>query len=77
IETPEGPNIGLIGRMATFGRINAFGFIETPYRKVVAGRVTEQIDYLTASEENEFRVAPASTPLNADGTFSQDRVLAR
>ncbi len=62
IETPEGPNIGLIGSLASFARINSFGFIETPYRKVVAGRVTEQIDYLTAMEENDYIVAQANAP---------------
>ncbi|MGO1881126.1 MAG: DNA-directed RNA polymerase subunit beta, partial [Microbacterium gubbeenense] len=77
IETPEGPNIGLIGRLATYGRINSFGFIETPYRRVVDGKVTEQIDYLSASEESAFNVAPANTRLNDDGTFVDDRVLAR
>ncbi|MGO3721886.1 DNA-directed RNA polymerase subunit beta [Microbacterium gubbeenense] len=77
IETPEGPNIGLIGRLATYGRINSFGFIETPYRRVVDGKVTEQIDYLSASEESAFNVAPANTRLKADGTFVDDRVLAR
>ncbi|GAA1982212.1 DNA-directed RNA polymerase subunit beta [Microbacterium pumilum] len=77
IETPEGPNIGLIGSLASFARINAFGFIETPYRKVVKGQVTEQIDYLTASEEDDFIVAQANAPLKADGHFTEDRVLAR
>ncbi|MEN2738297.1 DNA-directed RNA polymerase subunit beta [Microbacterium sp. X-17] len=77
IETPEGPNIGLIGSLASFARINAFGFIETPYRKVVDGRVTDQIDYLTASEEEDFVVAQANAPLKADGSFAESRVLAR
>ena len=77
IETPEGPNIGLIGSLASFARINAFGFIETPYRKVVKGRVTDQIDYLTASEEDDYIVAQANAPLKADGHFAEDRVLAR
>jgi len=77
IETPEGPNIGLIGSLASFARINSFGFIETPYRKVVDGVVTAQIDYLTASEENDFVVAQAGAQLNADGSFAQERVLAR
>jgi DNA-directed RNA polymerase subunit beta len=77
IETPEGPNIGLIGSLASFARINAFGFIETPYRRVVNGRVTDQIDYLTASEEADFIVAQANAPLKADGHFQEDRVLAR
>ncbi|RLP72239.1 DNA-directed RNA polymerase subunit beta, partial [Mycetocola tolaasinivorans] len=77
IETPEGPNIGLIGSLASFARINAFGFIETPYRRVTAGVVTENIDYLTAMEEDDFIVAQANAPLNEDGSFSEDRVLAR
>ncbi|MDI2098524.1 DNA-directed RNA polymerase subunit beta [Ruicaihuangia caeni] len=77
IETPEGPNIGLIGSLATFARINSFGFIETPYRKVENGKVTDQIDYLTASEEDEYLIAQANTPVNADGTFAESKVLAR
>ena len=77
IETPEGPNIGLIGSLASFARINSFGFIETPYRKVVNGKVTEQIDYLTAMEEDDYIVAQANAPLKADGHFVEDRVLAR
>jgi DNA-directed RNA polymerase subunit beta len=77
IETPEGPNIGLIGSLASFARINAFGFIETPYRRVVDGRVTDQIDYLTAMEEADFIVAQANAPLKSDGHFQEDRVLAR
>ncbi|NEN04509.1 DNA-directed RNA polymerase subunit beta [Diaminobutyricibacter tongyongensis] len=77
IETPEGPNIGLIGSLASFARINSFGFIETPYRRVVGGKVTETIDYLTASEEDDFIVAQANAPLTADSHFAEDRVLAR
>ncbi|MEP2578631.1 MAG: hypothetical protein ABJH75_13610, partial [Roseibium sp.] len=77
IETPEGPNIGLIGALATFGRVNEFGFIETPYRKVVDGRVTDEILYLPADEEEEYIVAQANTPVNPDGTFRADRVLVR
>lgn len=77
IETPEGPNIGLIGSLASFARINSFGFIETPYRRVVSGKVTEQIDYLTAMEEDDFIVAQANAPLKADGHFQEERVLAR
>jgi DNA-directed RNA polymerase subunit beta len=77
IETPEGPNIGLIGSLASFARINSFGFIETPYRRVVGGKVTENIDYLTASEEDDFIVAQANAPLKADSHFAEDRVLAR
>jgi DNA-directed RNA polymerase subunit beta len=77
IETPEGPNIGLIGALATFARVNAFGFIESPYRKVVNGRVTDEIVYLAADEEEEYVVAQANAPLNPDGTFRADRVLVR
>jgi DNA-directed RNA polymerase subunit beta len=77
IETPEGPNIGLIGSLASFARINAFGFIETPYRRVVNGKVTEKIDYLTASEEDDFVVAQANAPLTSDAHFAEPRVLAR
>ncbi|MDQ4116129.1 MAG: DNA-directed RNA polymerase subunit beta [Actinomycetota bacterium] len=77
IETPEGPNIGLIGSLSSFARVNPFGFIETPYRKVADGVVTEQIDYLTADEEDRFVVAQANAPLNDDGSFQEDRVLVR
>ncbi|AWB90025.1 DNA-directed RNA polymerase subunit beta [Salinibacterium hongtaonis] len=77
IETPEGPNIGLIGSLASFARINSFGFIETPYRRVVDGVVTETIDYLTASEEDEYVVAQANAPLTSDARFAEPRVLAR
>ncbi len=77
IETPEGPNIGLIGALSTFARVNPFGFIETPYRKVTAGRVTDQIDYLTADEEDRHVIAQANAPLMADGRFADDRVLVR
>ena len=65
IETPEGPNIGLIGALATFARVNEFGFIESPYRKVVNGKVTDEIVYLAADEEEEYVVAQANAPLNA------------
>ncbi|MGY1753080.1 DNA-directed RNA polymerase subunit beta [Blastococcus sp. SYSU D01042] len=77
IETPEGPNIGLIGSLSSFGRVNAFGFIETPYRKVENGQVTEQIDYLTADEEDRFVVAQANSPLDAAGRLAEERVLVR
>ncbi|MFI6713308.1 DNA-directed RNA polymerase subunit beta, partial [Nonomuraea sp. NPDC050478] len=77
IETPEGPNIGLIGSLASYGRINAFGFVETPYRKVVDGKVTDQIDYLTADEEDRYVKAQANTTLNPDGSFAESRVLVR
>ena len=77
IETPEGPNIGLIGSLATFARVNPYGFVETPYRKVNDGQVTDQIDYLTADEEDRFVIAQANAALNDDDTFAEDRVLVR
>ncbi|HEY8532390.1 MAG TPA: DNA-directed RNA polymerase subunit beta [Micromonospora sp.] len=77
IETPEGPNIGLIGALSTFARVNPFGFIETPYRKVVNGRVTDEIVYLTADEEDRYVKAQANTPLNPDGSIAAERVLVR
>lgn len=77
IETPEGPNIGLIGSLATFGRVNPFGFVETPYRRVVDGRATGEIDYLTADEEDRYVKAQANTPLDEEGGFLEDRVLGR
>ena len=77
IETPEGPNIGLIGSLASYGRINSFGFIETPYRKVVKGKVTTQIDYLTATEEDRFIIAQANSPLTEKSMFADDAVLVR
>ncbi|QLG78471.1 DNA-directed RNA polymerase subunit beta [Leuconostoc gasicomitatum] len=79
IETPEGPNIGLINSLATYGRINKYGFIETPYRRVdwTTHMVTDKIDYLTADEEDNFIVAQANSPLNDDGSFVHDTVMAR
>ncbi|MGO3467829.1 DNA-directed RNA polymerase subunit beta [Weissella hellenica] len=79
IETPEGPNIGLINSLATYGRVNKFGFIETPYRRVDwdTHKVTDRIDYLTADEEDNFVVAQGNSVLNDDGSFSTDTVLAR
>ena len=77
IETPEGPNIGLIGSLASFARINSFGFIETPYRRVVKGKVTDEIHYLTASEEDEHLVAQANAPLTSDSRFAEPKVLVR
>ena len=77
IETPEGPNIGLIGSLSSYARVNAFGFVETPYRKVIDGVVTDQIDYLTADEEDRHVIAQANTPLDADGTMAESRVLVR
>ncbi|MGH9294569.1 MAG: DNA-directed RNA polymerase subunit beta, partial [Acidimicrobiales bacterium] len=77
IETPEGPNIGLIGHLATYARVNEHGFIETPYRKVSGGRVTNEITYLAADEEEEYVIAQASAALDAEGAFVEDRVLVR
>ncbi len=77
IETPEGPNIGLIGSLSSYARVNPFGFIETPYRKVTEGRVTDQIDYLTADEEDRFVKAQANSPTDDEGNFTDDRVLVR
>lgn len=79
IETPEGPNIGLINSLSSFAKVNKFGFIETPYRRIdhETGRVTEQIDYLTADEEDNYYVAQANSPLNPDGTFANDEVVGR
>ncbi|MFM7536019.1 MAG: DNA-directed RNA polymerase subunit beta [Acidimicrobiales bacterium] len=77
IETPEGPNIGLIGALATYARVNEFGFIETPYRRVTNGRVTDEIVYMAADEEEEYVIAQANAPLNSDGTFKEPRVLVR
>ena len=77
IETPEGPNIGLISSMSTYARINDFGFIETPYRKVVNGRVTDQIDYLTGDREEAFLVAQANAPIDGKGHFTGEKVSIR
>jgi len=77
VETPEGPNIGLIASLATFARINDFGFLETPYRKVEAGRVTNHLDYLTADREEAFVVAQANAPIDDKGRFLSDHVMCR
>ena len=77
IETPEGPNIGLIGSLSVYARVNPFGFIETPYRKVVDGVVTDEIHYLTADEEDRHVVAQANSPIDDDGRFIEARVLVR
>ncbi|WP_156954922.1 DNA-directed RNA polymerase subunit beta [Carnobacterium funditum] len=79
IETPEGPNIGLINSLSSYAKINKFGFIETPYRRVdrETGKVTNKIDYLTADEEDAYVVAQANAKLNEDGTFANEIVLAR
>jgi DNA-directed RNA polymerase subunit beta len=77
IETPEGPNIGLIGNLSTYARINEYGFVETPYRKVVEGRVTDQVDYLTADDEDLYVIAQANAQLDKSGHFVGDKVLSR
>ncbi len=77
IETPEGPNIGLIGTLSSYGRINEFGFVETPYQKVEKGRISGQIDYLTADEEDRHVIAQANTPIDGRGRFTADHVLCR
>lgn len=77
IETPEGPNIGLIGSLSVYARVNPFGFIETPYRKVVDGVVSDEIVYLTADEEDRHVVAQANSPIDAEGRFVEPRVLVR
>ncbi|MCJ7546262.1 MAG: DNA-directed RNA polymerase subunit beta [Deltaproteobacteria bacterium] len=77
IETPEGPNIGLIVSLSTFARVNEYGFIETPYRKVEGGRVTDKIDYLFALDEETYTIAQANAPLDAEGNFTAPLVSAR
>ncbi|MDQ0352410.1 DNA-directed RNA polymerase subunit beta [Alkalibacillus filiformis] len=79
IETPEGPNIGLINSLSSYAKVNPFGFIETPYRKVdhETGQVTERTDYLTADEEDNYIVAQANAKLNEDGSFAEEEVIAR
>ena len=77
IETPEGPNIGLISSLALYARINDLGFIETPYRKVIDGKVTDEIEYLVGDQEEQFVIAQANSQLNKDGSFINDYVLVR
>jgi DNA-directed RNA polymerase subunit beta len=77
IETPEGPNIGLINSLATFARVNKYGFIETPYRRVKEGKVTMDVVYLSAMEEGKYSVAQADTPLKDDGTLNGDLIVCR
>ena len=78
IETPEGPNIGLIGSLATYARINEYGFVETPYRKVFDGKITDEIEYLTADEEDRYVVAQANAPVDeSKGVFVNEMVLVR
>lgn len=77
IETPEGPNIGLIGSLASYARVNPFGFIETPYRRIIDGKLTDQIDYLTADEEDRFVVAQANTHYDEEGNITDETVTVR
>ncbi len=77
IETPEGPNIGLINSLATFARVNKYGFIETPYRKVVDGKVTDEVQYMSATEEMRHTVAQANATMNEDGSFGNELVSTR
>ncbi len=77
IETPEGPNIGLIGSLATFASVNEFGFIQTPYQKVVNGQVTDEIAYLTADDEENYVIAQANSPLDKNRKFKDELVLVR
>ena len=77
IETPEGPNIGLISSLTIYAKVNRYGFLETPYRKVVDGRVTKHVDYLSADQEDEFTIAQANAPLDEQGKFIRDRVKSR
>ncbi|MFB0526470.1 MAG: DNA-directed RNA polymerase subunit beta, partial [bacterium] len=77
IETPEGPNIGLITSLSLYARINKYGLIETPYRKVVKGRVTDEIEYLTADREDEYVIAQANAPISEEGKFKEELVATR
>ena len=77
IETPEGPNIGLINSLATHAKINQYGFIETPYRKINNGKVTTDVEYISAMEESRYTIAQANAELNKDGTFSGELIPIR
>ena len=77
IETPEGPNIGLINSLATYARVNKYGFVETPYRKVKDGRVTDDVNYLSAMEESRYKVAQANATIDARGKFTEDKIVCR
>ena len=77
IETPEGPNIGLINSLATFARVNKYGFIESPYRKVVDQKVTDKIEYLSAVEEEKFTIAQANTKIDQGGHFVEELISCR
>ena len=77
IETPEGANIGLISSLSSYAKVNPLGFIEAPYRRVEKGRVTDDVQYMTADIEDRYAIAQANTKLNDDGTFAEERVLCR
>jgi DNA-directed RNA polymerase subunit beta len=77
IETPEGPNIGLINSLATYCQVNKYGYIESPYRKVINGKVSKEVNYLSAIEEEKFTIAQANSPINKDGTFEEELVSCR
>ena len=77
IETPEGPNIGLINSLATYCRVNKFGYIESPYKKIINGKVTTEIQYLSAIEEEKYTIAQANSPLKKDGSFEEELVACR
>jgi DNA-directed RNA polymerase subunit beta len=77
IETPEGPNIGLINSLATYARVNKYGFVETPYRKVKDGRVTDEVVYLSAMEEGRYTVAQANAPIDPKGRFTEELIVCR
>src|ERR671931_2771136 len=77
IETPEGPNIGLINSLATYARVNKYGFVETPYRKVKDGRVTDEVQYLSAMEEGRYTVAQANAQIDNRGRFTEDLIVCR
>ncbi|MCD0229221.1 hypothetical protein LN378_30835, partial [Enterobacter hormaechei subsp. steigerwaltii] len=77
IETPEGPNIGLINSLSVYARTNDYGFLETPYRRVIDGKVTEEIDYLSAIEEGRYVIAQANADLDSDGNLIGDLVTCR
>ena len=77
IETPEGPNIGLINSLATYCRVNKFGYIESPYKKIVDGKVTSEIKYLSAIEEEKYTIAQANSAINKDGSFVEELVACR
>ena len=77
IETPEGPNIGLINSLATYSKVNKYGFIESPYKKVQNGKIIDKIEYLSAIEEEKFTIAQANSPVSSDGSFIEELVSCR